>query len=467
MGVNVYIFTQNMKLDSFKKISNTLQTEKKSVMLTTHKLLANEKKFLNDIFSDLIFLSYGDLLSDSENERIDYDSYSSNMSVGQYIREVLKKKNAIIYEKLVQKYEVDNGYVCNADLGVYRLFWIEKGFTPLNVDYYHNNSGVDYQKFWVSEFEGRKLVFLGKMDRVLYRMNLEWNHSFDDYIDYINKEYIKKDKCQYLTTIHEYGNCHVPDSDEYDVRYIQDGYLPPNDSCQYLRCYPRNVSYYAWDTMSKEIFQNSGVDVSIMPFRKVLKLPYLKGNRVLKTILVATSGPGDWTAQKNRSDEDYALEAFVEIARNNPEIKIIYRCHPSWIHPEHNGTHSIERVKEYMNYTGLKNIYVSSNLPQQDMEDLCVTFKRSSLEEDMKEADLVFGEHSVSMIDGALEGIPFASYNFSRRRNLFEGITRFGFPHCESIDDIQNVIDTYNTDLFRKNYNSSVDKYNRMVEEED
>ena len=282
----------------------------------------------------------------------------------------------------------------------------------------------------------------------------------------LKKRYLTKDKCQYLTTLHEYyDNCNVPDDLKFDVRYIQDGYLPPNYSGLYLRFKPKNVSYYAWDTMSEEIFLNSGVDVSIMPFRKVLRLPYLKCHSKLKNILVATSGPGDWTAQINRSDEDFALEAFVEIARNNPEINIVYRCHPTWVHPEHNGVNSIERVKEYINYTGLKNIYVSTNIPQEDLSSFCVTFKRSSLEEDMKEADLIFGEHSVSMIDGGLNGIPFASYNFSNRRNFFEGITRFGFPYCKSVEDIQRVIDTYGSEQFVQNYNESVDKYNRMVEE--
>ena len=465
MGVNLYIFSQNTKLESFKKMAEELETEKKSVMLTSHKLFRNEREYLEMIFADLEFVSFGDLLTDEENEDIDRESYSSDQTIWQYDREILKRKNEKIYEKIVERYSIENGYVCNADLGIYRLFWISKNFIPLEMDYYHTKRDLRYEKFWVSEYKGKKLIFLGKLDRISYRMNLVWRHSYEDYKEYIEKRYLTKDKCQYLTTLHEYyGNCDVPDNEAYDVRYIQDGYLPPNYSSLYLRIKPQNVTYYAWDIMSMELFNNSDVNASIMPFRKVLKLPYLNRLPRLRNILVATSSPGDWTAQKNRSDEDYTLEAFMEVAKNNPEIRITYRCHPTWVHPEHNGVNSIERIRDYIKYSGYKNICISSNIPEENLEDFCVTFKRSSLEEDLKESDIVFCEHSESMIDAGLKGIPFCSYNFTNRRNLAEGISRFGFMHCTSAIDIQKIIDSYGTYGFIKEYNDAVDKYNKMIE---
>ncbi len=463
MGVYLIVFTQKTKLDSFENISKRIQTDKKTVMLTSHELFENEKRYLNSIFSDLEFVSFGELLTDHENELIDHEAYSDEYSLGQYYRNILKRKNEIIYDKISSIYEIDSGYVCNADLGVYRLLWISRGFTPLDMDYYYFKPDKRFEKFWISEYKGKKLIFIGKLDRISYRMDLEWKHSYDDYIDYIEKRYLTKEKCQYLTTLHEYYNCQVPDSKEYDVRYIQDGYLPPNYSSMYLKYKPENVSYYAWDTMSKEAFINNGLEVEIMPFRKILTLPYVKKSNEIRKILVATSGSGDWTAQKNRSDEDRAFEAFLKIAKDNPQIQIIYRCHPTWVHPEHNGLHSIERVKEYIKYSGISNICVSSNIPTEDLNDFCVTFKRSSLDEDMKDADIVFGEHSVSMIDAALKGIPFASYNFTNRRDLFEGINRFGFPHCASVSEIQDLIDAYVSGQFINEYNSSVDRYNEML----
>ena len=196
-----------------------------------------------------------------------------------------------------------------------------------------------------------------------------------------------------------------------------------------------------------------------------LPLPLFK--KEIQTILVATSGPGDWTAQKNRSDEDLMLEAFVEIARRFPDIDIIYRCHPTWIHPEHNGVNSIKRVEEYLNNTGLKNIHLSSNIPTEKLGDFKLSFPRSSLEEDLKKADIVFGEHSVSMLDGGFKQLPFASVNLTNRRNLFCGISDMGFPHCTSVDDIENVIKSYGTEKFKELYSEAVKKYNTMTDMED
>ena len=466
MSVNIIVFSQNVKLESFKFVVDKIDKTHKLIMLTSQKLLENEREYLETIFGEFEYISFGELLSDDENEMIDKSSYSEDIDILRYYRLIMIKKNEMIYDKIVQKYgEINCGYVCCADLGVYRLFWLEKGFVRLDMEYYHQKIDSRYEEFWVSNYAGKKLVFIGKLSRIGYRMNLEWEHSLKDYIEYINGNYNKKENCQYLTTLHEAGKVRIPDNKDYDVRYIQDGYLPPNYSSLYMRFKPGNVSYYAWDIMSKEAFDNSGVDVEIMPFRKVLELPEIKKKEKVRRILVSTSGPGDWTAQKNRSDEDFAIECFVEFAKRNPEIQIIYRCHPTWVHPEHNGVNSIERIKEYIKYTGVNNLFISENIPKEDLSSFVLSFERSSLDQDLEQVDLVMGEHSVSMIDGGLKGIPFASYNFTKRRNLFEGITRFGFPHCESVDDMQKLIDEYGTEDFVQKYNVAIGKYNKMINE--
>lgn len=466
MAVNIIIFSQNVKLYSFQKVVGEIDLEHKIVLLTSHKLLENEKKYMANMLGEIECITFGELLSDVENETIDKNAYSDDINILQYYRTIMISKNEKIYEKVVQRYgEINKGYVCCADLGIYRLFWLSKGFIRLDMDYYHNKIDSRFDEFWVTNYEGKKLIFIGKLSRIGYRMNLSWEHSIDDYIAYINGDYLDKGKCQYLTTLHEAGKVRIPDNDSYDVRYIQDGYLPPNYTSLYLKFKPNNVSYYAWDTMSMETFNYSGVHAEIMPFRRVLELPKIRIKKKLEWILVSTSGPGDWTAQKNRSDEDYAIENFVRLAQNNPNLQIIYRCHPTWVHPEHNGVNSIERIKEYIQYMGVKNIIVSENIPKEELSSFVLSFERSSLDQDLENVDLVMGEHSVSMIDGGLKGIPFASYNFTRRRNLFEGITRFGFPHCESIDDVQRIIDNYETDEFADSFNSAVDKYNQMIHE--
>lgn len=466
MAVNIVVFSQNVKLNSFAKVIDRIDNGKKTIFLTSHKLLKHEREYMKSLFSEVEFVDFGELLDDYENEIIDKSVFSEDISILQYYRRIMVAKNEKIYEKIILKYgDIERGYVCCADLGIYRLFWLEKGFERLNMEYYYNNLDLKFEEFWVSSYANKKLIFVGKLSRIGYRMDLKWEHSVEDYMNYVNKRYYNKENCQYLTTLHEAGKLSVPDDDSFDVRYIQDGYLPPNYTSLYMRFKPKNVSYYAWDIMSKEAFINSGVKVEIMPFRKVLLLPEIHIKKKLKTILVSTSGPGDWTAQKNRSDEDYAIEIFVEFAKRNPDIQVIYRCHPTWVHPEHNGVNSIVRIKEYIDYMGVKNIRLSGNIPEEDLSSFVLSFDRASLDQDLKCADLVMGEHSISMIDGGLKGIPFASYNFSNRRNLFEGITRYGFLNCRSIEDMQRIVDTYESGEFEASYNLAVKNYNKMHNE--
>jgi len=312
-----------------------------------------------------------------------------------------------------------------------------------------------------------KYVFIGKMSRIQYRTNLDWKKSDAEYKKLKTHKIETSDKCQYLSTLHESFKCAIPDNKKYDVRYIQDGYLPPNYPSKYLKYHPNNVQYYAWDKLGEEEFVNHEEPVSIMPFRRKLLLPIPQFPKTIKNILVATSGPGDWTAIKNRSDEDIMFMAFIEIARRRPDINIVYRYHPTWTHPEHNGVYSIKRLEDYINYSGLKNIRISSNIPLSSADVPTLSFMRSSFEEDLAQADIVFGEHSVSMIDAGLKNIPFASVNLSGRRDLFDGITRLGFPHCESIEEILNILDSFTDQAFHKKFCEAVTRYNEMTEQED
>ena len=213
--------------------------------------------------------------------------------------------------------------------------------------------------------------------------------------------------------------------------------------------------------MGSRQFQYHKIPVSVMPFGKKLYMPEPKFPEKVKTILVATSGTGDWTAQKNRSDDDLMVMAFVEVAKKLPDVEIIYRAHPTWIFPEHVGINSINRVAEYFEWTKLSNIHLSSNIPNMKV----LSFPRSSLEEDLKKADIVFGEHSVSMIDGAFKNIPFASVNLTTRRDLFCGLTELGFPNCKNADDIVDFIKNISDKKYQVKYLEAVNRYNKMTDE--
>ncbi len=95
-----------------------------------------------------------------------------------------------------------------------------------------------------------------------------------------------------------------------------------------------------------------------------------------------------------------------------------------------------------------------------------LSFKRSSFEEDLKGADIVVGEHSVAMIDAGFKGILFASCNMTGHRDFFEDLTKLGFPHCESVDEIAKLLKSVITPEFKVSYEQAIKNYNEMTDRE-
>ena len=93
-----------------------------------------------------------------------------------------------------------------------------------------------------------------------------------------------------------------------------------------------------------------------------------------------------------------------------------------------------------------------------------LSFKRSSFEEDLRDVDVVFGEHSISMIVAAFKGMLFCSVNVTGRRDLFCGITEMGFPHCESVEEIATFLRNVTNKDFSAIYIKAVNNYNKMTD---
>ena len=193
----------------------------------------------------------------------------------------------------------------------------------------------------------------------------------------------------------------------------------------------------------------------------------IKFSNKINKVLIATSGSGDWTALKNRSDDDILLQTFIEVAKYFPTIEFVYRCHPTWIHPEHVGVNSISRASEYVDKCSLNNFKISSNIPVETLDNFILSLSRSTLEDDMKDCDVVFGEHSVSMIDAGFRGIPFCAVNVTKRRSLFQSMVDLGFPECYGVDTIIGFLNNYTNIIFQKKYMEAVKKYNLMTDESD
>lgn len=496
----IFVFSQNLKLEYFKSNVNLSKNTDTSVFLTTQLLFENEKDYLKEIFGECVFSTFADYLTDEEMAVCDGEAYTSKeIPYQDYLDNIKRLKNRIVISKIVRQYPTYSRYIISDDLGIDGDEWVKNGFKRLRGEYYYNESknilnkardigaGIPILKriyhifrkpnssnlFLQEEvragfYKGRKYVFIGKMGRISYRLDIPFEESKTD-CDNLNASIFEtKETCTYMTTWHEHGKCLIPDEDKYDVRWAQDGYLPPNYTQYDYHFKPKNVVYYCWDVLGTQLFKNRDLPYEMIPFRKKLYLPKPKFPEKIKRVLIVASGSGDWTALKNRSDDDSLVVAFVEMARRFPEIHFTYRCHPTWVHPLNVGVNAINRVGEYFKSVSLPNLTLSGNTPMTNKENgYCLTFSRNSLEEDLKNTDMVFGEHSISMIDAGLEGIPFCSVNMTKRRNFFVGINDLGFPLCIGLDDIENVINSVSDHDFQVRYLDAVKAFNDMTDIED
>lgn len=496
------VFSQNLILESLQNILDKMRAEGTVVFITTHYLFENERRFLTALFDNCIFHSFSDYITDDEMEACDNRAYvNSKIEYSEYINNVKKLKNRIIVKKVENKYSPEKKYILSDDLGIDYNEWKAEGYKFVFGDYYYREpkksisitniiksklkdsiviynlyrlikgskikNSYNSDEIAVAYYNDRKFVFIGKQDRIAYRFGISFASSDEEHSRLCEGEYETKDCCTYITTWHERYKCKVPDDQRYDVRWVQDGYLPPNYSHKDYYFKPGNVSYYCWDHLGTLLFKNQGLPYEIIPFRKKLYLPEPVFPRTVKNVLIVASGSGDWTALKNRSDDDLLVDAFVKIARQFPEIEFTYRCHPTWIHPLNVGVNSINRVGNYFKDACLSNLHLSSNIPNPSCETgFAFSFSRSSLDEDLANADFVFGEHSISMIDAAFKQIPFSSVNLTNRRNFFVGINDLGFPLCSSIEDIATVISNAGTEEFQRKYNEAVKNYNIMTDEQ-
>lgn len=497
---NIVVITQNVIIDSLREFAKNNDRNITSVIVSTQHLFPFEKSKIESFFGVVEFKEFADLLTDLEMEECDIEAYKKvNQDVIKYYAEIKAIKNRRIIKKIQNEFNPIRKYVVCDDLGIDVDEWVDNGYERIYAEYYYvkkpeNNQGIQKKnriitsfknilanrKLWnqksiySSLYHGKKYIFFGEMHRIGYRLNGDFkldkreNRQFfyDYYLSRIFGRTIPRKDVIRFSTLHESVKWQFPQAKNYTIFLTQDGYLPPNYSSYYLKFVPNNVVYYAWDKLGEQLFINQGINVEMIPIRKKLYLPGPVFKPLIKKVLIVASGAGDWTALKNRSDDDRLVELFGEVAKRYPSILFIFRCHPTWIHPQHQGVNSINRVIEYYKTLGIKNIKVSSNIPSSELDNFKLSYSRSSLDEDLVGTDLVFGEHSVSMIDAAFKKIPFASVNVTGRRDFFCGMTELGFPHLESIDEVINFLNEFDSATFQQKYLEAVKNYNRMTDEE-
>ena len=186
--------------------------------------------------------------------------------------------------------------------------------------------------------------------------------------------------------------------------------------------------------------------------------------RRIKKIVFLASGAGDWTALKNRSDEDLSFLAFVDVARAKPEIQFVYRPHPLWMHPNHQGVYSIQRVIEYTVERNLPNLRVSGGALAEGNDfrkNKQLSAASMSIDEDVDMSDLVLGDHSQALITAAQKGRIIASVSLAKRKEFFSDYIQLGFPILRSAEDIMDLIKRVEGDPdFIVRYNKAIELYN-------
>ncbi|MBQ9313931.1 MAG: hypothetical protein IJ220_02860 [Clostridia bacterium] len=497
---NIIVITQNVKLPSLAKLKDKL-IDGDVLVVSTQFIFENEREIINNVLCrQCQYINFADLLSDKERQRCDEEAFDKSIKrVDLYYDRIKVLKNERIVAHLQDKYPCKNCILVSDDLGICREVWGKNGYIYIKCEYYHESSAeisigrlhrifnavisqlkiikrFYKRNIFKTIFNGQKYLFFGSTNRIGYRMNLDFKTASKiENIKFIIEYYsiilfgiMPKNNTIRMTTLHEDSHWRLPDNKNFNTKKIQDGYLPPNYTSRYLYFFGENTEFYTWDEIGCHTFQNHHLKNAIMPFRKKLFLPKPKFPKIVKKVLCVASGAGDWTAIKNRSDEDMMLMVFGKVAKIFPNIEFVYRCHPVWIHPKHQGVNSINRAAEYLHWLNLPNFRLSGNIPSANNEkgEFILSYNRSSFEEDLNDVDIVFGEHSVSMLDAGFKNIMFASCNVTGHRNFFEDITNLGFPHCESIEEIVRLIKSLPEGHFQKSYNQAIENYNKMTDRE-
>lgn len=493
---NIIVINQNVKLASLALLTDIIKSGSETMILSTQFIFENEADVIDSVLKcKCVYKNFGDILTDSERENIDKEAFNpqkQGQDVTAFYEDIQNIKNERLITKLLSQYAFTNKIVVADGLGIRIEQWKKRGFVLRSLEYYHNDSVTQIRRnsllrkllhkpysFFLlcrkafhtpiheAYRDSTRYLFYGKLVRVGYRIDLDFHDAgIWEHIKYLLNllGVVWKNKTIRLSSFHE-GYHIIPDKKELNVKLIQDGYLPPNYSSNYLYFYGHNTEFYTWDEIGCNTFRYHRLPYRIMPIRKKLFLPSeFRFPAKVKKVLCASSGTGDWTAIKNRSDDDCLVWAIGKVAAMFPDIEFIYRCHPTWVHPQHAGVNSINRCIEYINWLNLPNFKMSCNIPPAIQDGQYVlSYKRSSFEEDLKGVDIVFGEHSVAMLDAGFKGIPFASCNLTGHRAYYEDINNLGFPHCESVDEMADLLRKLPTQEVRQQYEHAVKNYNEMT----
>lgn len=488
-------------------------------VLTPHQLLPVERARLDrGCAGEVVTRTYHDLLDvadmefcDEEADRLTVAEHGAREGrVGEYYAAILRLKNERAAERLRAEFDVAGGAVWSGDLGIEPAVWLGLGLDdrrppparpPVSAwGRLRRALGEPAGCHWL-EWRGERWLLVGRRERVaqyLDRAAVSWRPAgrFATWwfhlemflvlrlplpvgvvragLRVLNAPWARRFRGArgLAATVHEdnVAVARLAESLGLDYVNLQDSFLPAYYPSRYLRYRPAVRRFLVWDEFSHGIFRRHGLSSERWGAYRSWSLPMLAAGAAgpVRRLVYLCSGAGDWTALKNRSDEDRALLLLAEVARRRPDVEIRYRPHPLWLHPEHQGLNSIDRVVAGVAALALPNLGVSQSVRRDGRRftlDGNLSAVSSSMEEDIDWADLVLGEHSQTILVAAQRGKLIAGLHVAKHPGFFADYARLGFPRVTTPEELETLIDRAGTvgadGGFRADYNRTIARHNR------
>jgi len=515
--ITLIIFSLTTSLEDLISTIKSKPVSEMVLCLSPHVVFDDELMTIRSQISEItIFKSFCHYISEAEMNFCDIqaDKFIQNRygeragRLEQYYDKIKILKNEIIFNNIKSIYDVDQCHILSEDLGIEKKAFLDdsaqssdagsnnilnkikdsgnKLFSKVNIAVLNANDGpiyllgeskrvtqyLDPDKYYLSPPNLIAMLTITAMLKIclIKKLNIVPLNKLASYIlqflGVIVKRALKRLNFPLSTSIHEYNDAFglVAKALSVPCINIQDGYLPSNYPSAYLKYRVGVTHYFIWDGLSSGIFDLHGLSCSVWDCFKRNDIPNnLKHPSEIHQVLFLTSGAGDWTALKNRSDEDLSFLAFCEIAKKFENIKFIYRPHPLWVHPDHQGVRSIERISQFCEVKSCGNLVISAGAISEGAnftKDGNLSAGSGSIEEEIAGSDIIFGDHSQALLVAAERGKIVASVNCCNRQSFFFGHTSIGFPLLESIGDMEAFIvqclsgDFSGMDTFIENYNA-------------
>ncbi|MAY01602.1 MAG: hypothetical protein CMQ38_01330 [Gammaproteobacteria bacterium] len=449
-------------------MSNILSLAKKQklnsiAIISTHLFYPNEKSFLQEQIENIKFLSFADLLHETEMNFIDNKAHQELINVPpifyvqKYESLINRLKNELVRQKVEESYQAQVIF-CLQGLGIERAVWnspqtkdISDQIKPRVTSLWERIISKLRSSIQLSLYRDGNLSFilLGTAKRIKFQRGARFTLNLPGMLSPVFFSLLKLIKK--LTKLRLCCSIH----DRYplaDYVFI-DGYHPSNYPFSYLGSFRGDITFLAANEFQGKWFTKYGFKVEIrdsmliQPIFREINNPIREVQK--KRVLLLLNHAGDWAAIINRSDTERLIIAFCELAELIPDLEFVVRPHPTSIHFRHEGSKTIQRLRDYIEWLGIRNLKLSN----------------SSLDEDIEAASLAISEYSLTLIDCYQKGKPALIANLTGRRSLMEDYQTFGFYQVETKQEMTEAVSGFffSPDKLVNIQNRAIHRYNEMI----